>query len=85
MTYEPAVCPAGPEGQWDPGVRCTERGQKGREVLLPSALHWGGGRHSWITETSVGLPISGQSGNCWKSPTEGAEMGGPGHLLMGMG
>lgn len=44
-----------------------------------------GGGHSWSTETSVGLPISGQSGNCWKSPTEGAEMGGPGHLLMGMG
>ena len=39
------MCPGGQESQWDPRVRGTEHGQQGREVLLPSALHWEGGAH----------------------------------------
>ena len=33
--------------QWDPGVHCPERGQQGREVLLPSALPWGAWGAQW--------------------------------------
>ena len=50
-------------------LSCTaEHGHQGREVVLPSALHWEGG-HSCSTVPSVGLSSCRQTGNCWREPS----------------
>jgi len=75
------VRPGGPKGEQFPEGRCSVCAQQGREVLLCSALPWGG--QNWSTAPSAGLPSSGQAGSCWESPMEGAEL--VEHCLVGTG
>ena len=52
-----------------PGCIAQSVASRVREVLLPSALPWGG--HIRSTGPSAGLPSSRQAGNCWGEPGRG--------------
>ena len=52
-----------------PGCIAQSVASRVREVLLPSALPWGG--HIRSTGPSAGLPSSRQAGNCWGEPGGG--------------
>ena len=52
-----------------PGCIAQSVASRVREVLLPSALPWGG--HIRSTGPSAGLPSSRQAGNCWGEPSGG--------------
>jgi len=67
--HEPAVCPGGQEANGTMGCIAQSMASRAREVLLPSALPWGG--HSWSTAPSVRFPVQGRQGTAGGSTAEG--------------
>ena len=65
VDYDPAVCPCGQEGQWDPGVHQEECGQQvegGSPLLCPSDAQ------SRVLHPVLGYPVQERWGATGESP-----------------
>ena len=72
--HEPPVCPGSTESQAAPGPQPEQRGQQGREVLLPLCCALG--HLAWSTASTAGVLRAGEIGAVGARPEEGHRNGG---------